>query len=81
MAPEKERFGTMTELSRRQIIAGAAASAAVAAMPAAAIAETTPETAWPAPPYVDRQTHFDGRVDWTFYARRREWVGIDRELL
>jgi hypothetical protein len=50
-------------------------------MPAAAIAETTPETAWPAPPYVDRQTHFDGRVDWTFYARRREWVGIDRELL
>jgi hypothetical protein len=71
----------MMTLSRRQIIAGAAASAAVAALPAAAIAEAAQEIRWPAPPYVDRQTHFDGSVDWTFYARRHEWSGIDRELL
>jgi hypothetical protein len=66
-------------LTRRKILAGAAATAAVAAMPASAIAEAARERPFPAPPYVDRQSFFDGRIDWTFYARRREWVGIDRE--
>lgn len=33
---------------------------------------------WSTVPFVERQTFFDGKVDWTFYARRREWIGIDR---
>ncbi|WP_038965551.1 hypothetical protein [Bradyrhizobium diazoefficiens] len=64
----------MSSLTRRLILAGAASAAAVAAVPSAAIVD-----AFPSPPYVDRQRFFDGRVDWTFYARRRKWVGIDRE--
>ena len=76
-------------VSRCQILAGAAANAAVAAIPAAAIAgvlETAPMSIdawitenfeWPTVP-IDHQTFFDGRIDWTFYARRREWIGIDR---
>jgi hypothetical protein len=52
----------------------------------AAVVETAPVSIdewieanihWPTTS-VDRQTFFDGRVDWTFYARRREWIGIDR---
>ena len=65
--------------TRRQILAGAAATAATAALPAAAV-EAVEEAPieWPVAPFVDRQTFFDGRIDWTFCARRREWIGIDR---
>ena len=66
--------------TRRNLLAGAAATAACAAFPAAAAIEAVKVTPveWPSAPFVDRQTFFDGRVDWTFYARRREWVGCDR---
>lgn len=67
----------MTSISRRYVLAGAAATVA-AAMPVVAIAEAAQETPFPKPPYVDRQAFFDGRVDWTFYARRREWLGIEK---
>jgi hypothetical protein len=62
------------QLTRRHLLAGAAATAACAAIEAV---EVTP-VEWPTAPLVDRQTFFDGRVDWTFHARRREWVGYDR---
>jgi hypothetical protein len=95
-------------ITRRQILAAAAGTAAVAAMPAAAVGAvevapfdldrflsfTAAETErlhpgtdammnravckWPSAPFVDRQAFFDGKIDWTFYARRREWIGIDR---
>ena len=62
--------------TRRHLLA----SAACAAMPAAAAIEAVEVTAveWPTAPFVDRQTFYDGKVDWTFYARRREWIGYDR---
>lgn len=64
----------------RHLLAGTAATAACAAMPAAAAIEAGEgaPVEWPTAPFVDRQTFFDGKVDWTFYARRREWIGIDR---
>ena len=65
----------MPDLTRRHLLAGAAATAAVAAMPPAAIIEP-----FQAPPYVDGQRFFDGKIDWTFYGRRREWIGVDREI-
>lgn len=67
-------------LTRRHLLAGAAATAAVAALPAAAAIEAVGEAPieWSVA-FADRQTFFDGKVDWIFYARRREWIGIDRE--
>lgn len=72
----KEEFETMS-ITRRHLLAGAAATAACAVMPAAAAIEAVVVHEWPIAP-IDRQTFFDGRIDWTFYARRREWIGIDR---
>jgi hypothetical protein len=45
------------------------------ALAATASAAATP---WPNPPYVAGQTFFDGRIDWTFYERRQEWIGVTR---
>jgi hypothetical protein len=59
-------------LTRRQTLIGAAATVAAAALPAV-------KTPFPRTPYVDHQTFFDGRVDWTYYAGRMEWVGICRD--
>jgi TAT (twin-arginine translocation) pathway signal sequence len=47
----------LSQITRRHLLAGAAAAAALAAMPAAAIADVV-ETPFPLPPYVDRQTFF-----------------------
>jgi len=82
----------MTDLTRRHLIAGAAASAVVAAMPAAALAAVEPpldpygimlqqaareaRRPFPPAPWHDRQSFFDGEVNWTFYLARLEWVGI-----
>lgn len=61
-------------ISRRQTLIGAAATVAAAALPVSA-----EKTRFPLPPHFDRQTFFDGRTDWTYYAARREWVGIWRD--
>jgi hypothetical protein len=45
------------------------------ALAATASAAATP---WPNPPYVAGQTFFDGHIDWTFYERRQEWIGVTR---
>ncbi|MCK1744261.1 hypothetical protein IVA80_26355 [Bradyrhizobium sp. 139] len=47
-------------------------------MPSAAVIEAVEAAPaeWPTAPF-DRQAFFDGKLDWTFYARR-EWSGIDR---
>ena len=79
----------MNHLTRRHLLAGAAATAACAAMPAAAAAigavGSVPMSVedwiaanieWPRAT-VDRQAFHDGRILWTYYARRREWIGID----
>ena len=65
-------------LTRSRLLSGAAASAAVTALPAAAaIGAEEASIEWSVAPVVDRQTFFDGKLDWTSSARRREWVGID----
>ncbi|MET4476676.1 hypothetical protein [Bradyrhizobium sp. F1.13.3] len=67
------------QLTRRHLLGRAGVTAACAAMPGAAVIGVAVEKrSFPLPPYVDRQTFFDGKIDWTFYARRREWIGIDR---
>lgn len=82
----------MSDLTRRHLLVGAAATAAVAAMPEAALAavEMSPDYGvgarnrmcldallpFPDAPYVDGQRFFDGEWHWTFYKRRREWIGV-----
>lgn len=82
----------MSELSRRDLIAGAAATVAVAVMPATVLAAVEPpldsydwmlqqiareaRRPFPPAPWVDRQTFCDGECHWTFYKARLEWVGI-----
>jgi hypothetical protein len=61
-------------INRRQIMVVAAATVAAAALPVSA-----EKMRFPLPPHFDRQTFFDGRTDWTYYAARREWVGIWRD--
>ncbi|WP_354264817.1 hypothetical protein [Bradyrhizobium sp. GM2.2] len=68
------------QVTRRHLLASAAVTAASAAMPVAAATESAEmaPVEWPTAPFIDRQTFFDGKIDWTFYARRREWIGIER---
>jgi hypothetical protein len=64
----------MPEITRRQILAGAAATAACAAVPVAAIADMEPLLLWPKPPLFDTDgsVSYGPKVPWTLRGDR--WV-------